>query len=78
MSTIRLTVLTSVLAVSLVSSAFPQAIPAPPGTAIPAALFEMHQLDFHLHSGMEREVDLNSWLEMAAAGDRRFGDRPSL
>src|SRR4051794_14146005 len=59
------------LMASLVAIGVAQDIPSPPGTAIPAALFALRELDFHLHSGMEREVELNSWLEMAAADGRK-------
>lgn len=38
--------------------------------AVPA-LFEPRQLDFHFHSGMEREVPIDQWLDLAIAGGRR-------
>ncbi len=62
MHTNRLVSLTGALFVSL-ALALPQ--------QIPDALFEMRELDFHLHSGMEREVDIDAWLSMAAADGRK-------
>ena len=41
------------------------------GTGVAAALFGLHQLDYHLHSGMERQVPLEEWLNLAAADDRK-------
>lgn len=35
------------------------------------ALFEPHELDFHFHSGKEREVSMEEWLDLAVAGGRR-------
>jgi len=43
------------------------ALAAAPGQA----LFEPHQLDFHFHSGMERETTIEKWLELALDGGRR-------
>jgi hypothetical protein len=45
--------------------------PPPPGTGVPSNLFPLHQLDLHLHAGMERRVDLATWLDMAAADGRK-------
>lgn len=51
--------------------AFAQEIPSPPGTDVPNALFELHELDYHLHSGMERPVGMKQWLDLAAADGRK-------
>jgi len=34
-------------------------------------LFDPSQLDFHFHSGMEREAPIEEWLDLAVAGGRR-------
>ncbi len=39
--------------------------------AADGALFEPRQLDFHFHSGMERDAPLSEWLDVAVAGGRR-------
>jgi histidinol phosphatase-like PHP family hydrolase len=44
------------------------------GAAVASAqppLYEPHQLDFHFHSGMEREVPMDQWVDLAVAGGRR-------
>lgn len=39
---------------------------------LPAAgLFGLREMDFHLHSGLERPVELASWLDLAVADGRR-------
>ncbi|MBI3698688.1 MAG: hypothetical protein HY238_28095, partial [Acidobacteria bacterium] len=44
----------------------------PAAFAAPApALWEPHQLDFHFHSGMEREEPIERWLNRAVAAGRR-------
>jgi len=44
---------------------------APPGNGLPDAPFELREIDMHLHSGMERPVDLNAWLDMAKQDGRK-------
>jgi len=41
------------------------------GQGLPQALFEIKEIDLHLHAGMEREVDLDAWLDMAVKDGRR-------
>lgn len=38
---------------------------------LPGALFGLREMDFHLHSGMERPVDLASWIDLAVADGRK-------
>jgi hypothetical protein len=33
--------------------------------------FSLREMDMHLHAGMERDVDLNKWVDLAAADGRR-------
>ena len=42
-----------------------------PGIALPDALFDLREMDMHLHAGLEREVGLNEWLDLAAADGRK-------
>lgn len=42
-----------------------------PGQPIPQALFELTEMDLHLHAGMEREVDLDSWINLAVKDGRK-------
>lgn len=44
---------------------------AAPGTSLPKALFQLREIDMHLHSGMERPLDLDSWLNLAAEDGRK-------
>ena len=45
--------------------------PPVPGTGPEAALFQLRQMDLHLHAGLELETGLNSWLDLAVADGRR-------
>ncbi len=45
--------------------------PPLPGQAIQEGLFQLHQMDMHLHAGMERQVDLNTWISLAVNDGRR-------
>ena len=42
-----------------------------PGQGIAQGLFRLKEMDFHLHSGMERPVDLDRWIDLAVANGRR-------
>src|SRR5258706_1695234 len=42
-----------------------------PGQALAPGLFQLRELDLHLHSGMERPVDLQSWIDLAVADGRK-------
>jgi hypothetical protein len=42
-----------------------------PGAGLEAALFQLRQMDLHLHAGLELETDLNRWLDLAVADGRR-------
>src|SRR5262249_22558451 len=42
-----------------------------PGQGIADGLFRLKEMDFHLHSGMERPVELDRWIDLAVADGRR-------
>ena len=42
-----------------------------PVDPLPATL-ALHEMDLHLHSGMEREASLDDWLDLAVASGRKF------
>ena len=42
-----------------------------PGQALTQGLFRLKEMDFHLHSGMERPVELDQWIDLAVADGRR-------
>jgi hypothetical protein len=44
---------------------------AVPGTGLPQGLFALREMDMHLHSGMERPVDMDAWLAMAVKDGRK-------
>lgn len=44
---------------------------AAPGTGLAEALFQLREIDMHLHSGMERPLDLNAWLDLAVQDGRK-------
>ena len=46
-------------------------VPELPGQDLPAGLFNLREMDLHLHSGMEREVPLNDWIDMAVVDGRK-------
>jgi hypothetical protein len=54
---------------SLFSAA--QAAAQAPGQGIAQGLFHLKEMDFHLHSGMERPVELDRWMDLAVADGRR-------
>jgi len=41
------------------------------GQPIRQALFDLPEMDLHLHAGVEREVDLDSWLDLAVKDGRK-------
>jgi hypothetical protein len=49
--------------------------PAPhfclPGQGIEAGLFKLAEMDMHVHSGMERQVSLDEWIDLAVADGRK-------
>jgi hypothetical protein len=45
--------------------------PALTGQAPQAGLFELREMDMHLHAGMERPVDLKQWIDLAVADGRK-------
>ncbi|MCC7498771.1 MAG: hypothetical protein IT160_14410 [Bryobacterales bacterium] len=59
----------TVVLFALASCAFAQA--PVPGTGLASTLFRLHEMDLHLHSGMERQVSLDKWLDLAAADGRK-------
>ena len=42
-----------------------------PGTGLPQALFRLREMDLHLHAGLERRTDLESWIHTMVADGRR-------
>ena len=42
-----------------------------PGQGLTNGLFGLREMDLHLHSGMERPVDLNAWIDLAVADGRK-------
>lgn len=42
-----------------------------PGQGLENGLFGLREMDFHLHSGMERPVELEKWIDLAVADGRR-------
>src|SRR6476646_7514119 len=42
-----------------------------PGEGLEEGLFSLRQMDFHLHSGMERPVELEKWIDIAVADGRK-------
>ncbi len=57
------------LMVSVCISAMAAAQPAGQGLLSP--LFDLREMDMHLHAGLEREVGLNEWLDLAAKDGRK-------
>jgi len=43
----------------------------PPGQGLAAGLFSLSEMDLHLHSGMERPVELATWIDLAVADGRK-------
>jgi len=42
-----------------------------PGQGLAPGLFGLREMDLHLHAGMERPVELESWIDLAVADGRR-------
>lgn len=42
-----------------------------PGSGLSQGLFSLREMDLHLHAGMERPVDLDKWVNLAAQDGRR-------
>lgn len=42
-----------------------------PGQAIQDGLFQLHEMDMHLHAGMERTVDMSTWIDLAVKDGRK-------
>ena len=42
-----------------------------PGTGLREGLFQLREMDLHLHAGLELECSLDRWLDLAAADGRR-------
>lgn len=67
-------VLVSALALGSAAAGNPLAaapVPVLPGQAIEAGLFELKEMDMHLHAGLERPVPLNEWIDLAVADGRK-------
>ena len=41
------------------------------GQGLPSSLFEMREMDMHLHGGLEREIDLDPWIDLAVGDGRK-------
>ena len=41
------------------------------GQDLSSTFFGLREMDFHLHAGMERPVDLNTWIDLAVADGRK-------
>jgi len=67
----------TLLAILLATALWPVGIqnahtqPVLPGQAIEKALFQLKEMDMHLHAGMEREVPLEEWVDLAVADGRK-------
>jgi histidinol phosphatase-like PHP family hydrolase len=42
-----------------------------PGQHLTAGLFDLREMDLHLHAGLERQVPLNAWIDFAVADGRK-------
>jgi hypothetical protein len=42
-----------------------------PGQDLAEGLFQLHEMDMHLHAGMERAVDMDTWINMAVKDGRK-------
>ena len=42
-----------------------------PGQGLQEGLFRLKEMDFHLHAGMERPIELEKWIDLAVADGRR-------
>jgi hypothetical protein len=67
MASIRRCLLNGTVAVCLTAALSAQEIPAPAGTSISEALFELREFERHLHSRMERPIGIKEWLDLAVA-----------
>lgn len=50
----------------------PVQVPAIPGTGLHETLFDLSEIDLHLHSGMERPLPLAEWLDLAVDDGRKI------
>jgi hypothetical protein len=44
---------------------------SPPGQGIEQGLFDLKEMDMHLHAGMERPVSLDEWVDLAVTDGRK-------
>ena len=42
-----------------------------PGQGLTEGLFQLHEMDMHLHAGMERGVDMQTWIDLAVKDGRK-------
>ncbi|MEN6603712.1 MAG: hypothetical protein ABFD86_14975 [Bryobacteraceae bacterium] len=42
-----------------------------PGQGLAEGLFQLHEMDMHLHAGMERPVDMKTWIDLAVKDGRK-------
>jgi hypothetical protein len=59
-----------VLICALAAGVMAQTVPLP-GQGIPEGLFQLHEMDMHLHAGVERGVDMKTWIDLAVQDGRK-------
>ncbi|MFA6239978.1 MAG: hypothetical protein WC655_03570, partial [Candidatus Hydrogenedentales bacterium] len=42
-----------------------------PGTSLAPALFQLREMDMHLHCGMERQIPMKEWVDLAVQDGRK-------
>lgn len=42
-----------------------------PGTGLSSSLFELHEMDMHIHAGKEREIPLDQWIDLSVKDGRK-------
>jgi hypothetical protein len=55
---------------ALAAGVMAQTVPLP-GQGLPEGLFQLHEMDMHLHAGVERPVDMKTWIDMAVRDGRK-------
>ena len=41
------------------------------GTGLPSAMFELREMDMHIHAGKEREIPLDQWIDLSVKDGRK-------
>jgi hypothetical protein len=55
---------------ALAAGVMAQTVPLP-GQGLPEGLFQLHEMDMHLHAGVERPVDMKTWIDLAIKDGRK-------